>query len=84
MDRMLHGQDAACPEAKLASAATSALYFSGPPSLILSQIICSGSGGTSEGDGEHAAHGLANLGFMVAPEAGGLPFPLLLLSGMLL
>ena len=77
----VHGQDAACPEAKLASAATSTLYFSGPPSLISSRIVCSGSGGMSEGDGEHATCSLADLGFAVAPEAGGLPFPLPLLSG---
>ena len=77
----VHGRDAARPEAKLASAATSTLYFSGPPSLISSRIVCSGSGGTSEGNGERAARSLANLGFAVAPEAGGLPFPLPLLSG---
>ena len=77
----VHGRDAARPEAKLASAATSTLYFSGPPSSISSWIVCSGSGGTSEGDGERATRSLADLGFAAAPEAGGLPFPLPLLSG---
>ena len=52
--------------------------------VVVTVTICSGSGGTSKGDDEHAVCGLANLGFMAAPEVGGLPFPLPLLSGMLL